>query len=263
MSKGADLLKLLCRPGWACGTDLLADYERRFAEEVLADASVPVLAFGKGRVALWAILRALQVTGDDEVILPAYTCETVPIAVKFTGVRCRYADVGPGQFNTTARGIAELISDRTRAVVCQHTYGAAHPVRELAERISRGGAALIEDCCQLICPRSSEGPVATAGDAAIFSTHWSKPFTTGLGGLAAFGRADLSEAVAKVRDGFDRRADRARSRSLVLQSILYGLTVRPFTRAVIARVYRWVQACGLVRGGTAPAEYGRTMPKGS
>ena len=255
-----DALKLLLRPGWAGGRDLLPPYERLFAEAVGGGGETTALAFGRARVALWSILKALEVTEEDEVVLPAYTCETVPVAVKFTGVRCRYADVGVGQFNTTPSGIIEQITDRTRAVVCQHTYGTPHPMRELTEVASRRAITVVGDGCLLISPHSPEGNVVVAASASIFSTQWSKPFSTGLGGMALLTDPQLLERVREIRDGFDRSADRRRSRSLAMQNLLYPFLVRPRTKAVMARVYRWATRLGLVRGSTDPDEYSATMP---
>jgi dTDP-4-amino-4,6-dideoxygalactose transaminase len=53
------------------------------------------LAFRKGRVALYAILRALGVGEGDEVILPGYTCITDVNPVKYLGAKARRATGRP------------------------------------------------------------------------------------------------------------------------------------------------------------------------
>jgi len=258
MGRLATVLGLLGRPGWAGRTDRVESYERAFAATVLGEAERPALAFWRGRVALWAILRAAGVSDGEEVILPAYTCEMVPAAVKFAGGKCVYVDVAPGAFNPSAAQLADAITDRTRAIVCQHTYGIPFAVWDLAA--ARRGILIIEDCCHLIGGEGAPKGLAITGQAAFFSTQWSKPYSTGLGGMAVFSDRALAEAVRNVREGFPRDRDRGRSRSLALQVLLHDLTVRPMTRAVIARAYRWAQRRGIVRGTTTAEEYGRTMP---
>ena len=260
MSSIWTLIRFLGRPGKAAGTDLVGRYERMFAETILGDSDAPCLAFWRGRAALWSILCALQGDSSDEVVLPAFTCEMVPAAAKFAGRKCVYADAEPGQYNAAAGAIAEATTERTSAIVCQHTYGIASAVREIVAEVGKRSVALVEDCCQLVSPDSRWGPVGRVGDAAFFSTQWSKPFSTGLGGMATFTNAELHKATSEIRSGFSREGNRERARSLAVQVLLYELTVQPATRATIARVYRWAQRTGLVRGTTTAEEYGRTMP---
>jgi dTDP-4-amino-4,6-dideoxygalactose transaminase len=260
MSQVGVLLGLLARPGHAARRDHVPAYERAFAETVLGSPQAPALAFWRGRVALWALLRAAGVRQGDEVIVPVYTCETVPITVKFAGARCAYADVGEGSFNATPETIAAAVTPRTRAILCQHTYGVAAAPAAVRDIAGGAGAVLIEDCCQLVAPGAPDGGAGRAGAAAFFSTQWSKPFSTGLGGMAVFRDAALYEAARAARDGFPRDADRRRARSLAFQVLLYALTVRPWTRPVIAAMYRWAQRAGCVRGTTTVEEYGDAMP---
>ena len=122
MGSGLTALKMLLRPRYSSGTQLLPAYERAFAK-IIVGVDVPALAFGRGRVALWSILNAIGAKDGCEVVVPAYTCETVPMAVKFAGARCVYTDVETGRYDVSLRGAARALTQDTRAVICQHTYG--------------------------------------------------------------------------------------------------------------------------------------------
>lgn len=100
-----------------------------------------------------------------------------------------------------------------------------------------------------------------AGDAAYFSTHFSKPFSTGQGGLVVFSNDRMYSAVEQLRAEFPLNGERKRVNRLAFQVLLYTLTVRPLTRAVIGNVFRWAQRCGLIRGTISVDEYGEQMPK--
>jgi perosamine synthetase len=254
------LLKLLCQPSRAGNIDLLDEYQQVFARTVTGSNSMSALAFWRGRVALWTILRACGLQEGDEVILPAYTCDMVPIAVKFAGGRCVYVDVEPGGFNSSPEQIADSITNKTKAIICQHTYGIHQPAHKLAALISNRLITLIEDCCQLISSDSNHGTVAIAGDAAFFSTQWSKPFSTGLGGMAVFFNHDLYTASRNLLAIFPHEQDRKRARSLAIQVLLHKLVVRPRTKALVARLYRWAQSTGVIQGTTIREEYGDDMP---
>lgn len=239
---------------------MLNEYQRVFAQTITGSNSMLALAFWRGRVALWTILRALGLQEGDEVILPAYTCDMVPVAVKFAGGRCVYVDVEPGGFNSSLKQIADSVTDKTKAIICQHTYGIHQPVHKLAALISNRPITLIEDCCQLISSDSDHGTVEITGDAAFFSTQWSKPFSTGLGGMAVFSNDRLYAASRNILATFSQEGNRRRAMSLALQLLLHRLTVRPKTKAMIAFLYRRAQRIGMIKGTTTTEEFGDKIP---
>ena len=259
MGSGLTALKMLLRPRYSSGAQMLPAYERAFAKTVVG-IDVPALAFGRGRVALWSILSAIGAEKGFEVVVPAYTCETVPMAVKFAGARCVYADVEIGRYDVPLRGAARALTQDTRAVICQHTYGIRQPVRDWIEWTSEQGVLLIEDRCQLIANGSNGDPAPILAGAAYFSTHFSKPYSTAQGGMAAFSDAELYAGVKRIRDSFSNDHTSQRARSLALQTLLYAVTVRPATRAIVGRIFRGAQRSGLIRGTVSHDEYGDVMP---
>ncbi len=65
-------------------------FEQAFAEWLGVRRA---FAFWKGRVAMYAILKALEVGEGDEVILPGYTCVMDVNPVKYLGATSVSADV--------------------------------------------------------------------------------------------------------------------------------------------------------------------------
>ena len=260
MGTASTALKMLIQPKKACGTEFVPVYEREFAHTIVGK-DIPTLAFNRGRVALWAILKAASVDKGSEVILPAYTCETVPMAVKFAGAKCVYTDVEPGYYNVPLEHVKKVLTSHAKVVICQHTYGITQPVREWAGFVSKNGILLVEDRCQMAADVSDGCSTSIAGDAAYFSTHFSKPFSTGQGGLVVFSNDRMYSAVEQLRAEFPLNGERKRVNRLAFQVLLYTLTVRPLTRAVIGNVFRWAQRCGLIRGTISVDEYGEQMPK--
>jgi dTDP-4-amino-4,6-dideoxygalactose transaminase len=251
--------KGILMPGWTSQTDFVPAYEQAFVRTLLTGTE-KAMAFGRGRVALWTILKAIGVEAGSQVILPCYTCETVPMAVKFAGGTCVYADVSPGACNVSQRDVGALITSRTKAIICQHTYGIVQPVQEWIRLAAEAKVVLIEDRCQLI-QNDLTGDVEPAfGDAAYFSTHFSKPFSTTQGGMAVFREARLRAAADEIREQFSRDRRRQQARSLAIQTLLYGIVARPATRALAGVLYRGAQRAGLIRGSISTDEYGNAMP---
>ncbi len=79
--------------------------------------------YWKGRVALYALLKAMGIEEGDEVILPAYTCVVVPNAILYLGAKPVYVDVSTKTHNMGIEAVSAAISDRTKAIFCQNTYG--------------------------------------------------------------------------------------------------------------------------------------------
>jgi dTDP-4-amino-4,6-dideoxygalactose transaminase len=176
------------------------DYETAFAGAIAPDARA--FSFWKGRVALYAILRALGIGPGDEVILPGFTCVVVPNAIRFAGAVPVYVDIASCEYNLDPARVQAAITPRTRAILVQHTFGIPGPIYECLDLARRHGLDVIEDSAHAFGSRLDGRPLGSFGRAAFFSTQWSKPYTTGLGGMAVTRDPELAAALRKVLDGF-------------------------------------------------------------
>lgn len=215
-------LRLYLRPPPAEPGVSVEAFEHAFARAV----SVPhAIAFGSGRVALWAILRALGTGADDEVVIPGYTCVAVPNAVRFAGARPVYADIDPDTFNVTAATCERLLTARTRALVVSHTYGLPAPVEELRALAEARGLWLIEDAAHALGSQYRGQPVGSLAHAAFFSTEHSKTISTGLGGVATTKDPALAARLRSVQAACPPPGT-ARVRRLLIPHLAFGLCCR-------------------------------------
>lgn len=138
--------------------------------------------FWKGRQALLAILEALEIRQDDEIILPGFTCIAVPNVINFMKARPVYVDIKPGTYNIDPAQIESKITAHTRAIIMQHTFGFPAAADEINGIARKHKLFVIEDACHCLNSVYRGKDIGTLGDAAFFSSQWSKPMTTGLGG---------------------------------------------------------------------------------
>ena len=236
---------------------------RQAYEQAVADffGSGTAFAFWKGRVALYAILRALGVGPGDEVIVPGYTCVMVPGPVLYAGARPVYADIEPRYYVTPAASVAAKITPRTRAILVQHTYGFPAPVAEIRQIADARGIPVIEDCCHTFGGRVDGRLLGTLGTAAFFSGQWNKPYSTGLGGLALVHDPAMAERVRGEQVSYDLPSRKA-AFMLAAQLLVYELFIYPRTTALATRLFRWLTRKGLVVGSSSTAEFEPTMPAG-
>lgn len=231
---------------------IVEKYQREFARFFEIERA---FAFWKGRVALYALLRALDVGDGDEVILPGYTCVMNVNPIKYVGAKPIYVDIEPDTFNINVNLLQEKITNNTKVIIAQHTYGYPCEMDTIMDIAQSRGIPVIEDCCLALGSRYKRRLVGTFGLAAYFSSQWNKAYTTGLGGMLITGDAELAERIESLR------ADEMRSPSggevfmLRAQLMIYRLFIYPRTTALAQRLFRYLADKGAVVGSSSASEY--------
>lgn len=219
-----------------------------------------VTLFWKGRVGLYAILRALGIGRGDEVVVPAFTCVAVPNAVLYTGAVPVYADIDETTYTLDPAAVAAALGPRTRAILAQNTFGLSSDLDALSAQAAGHGAVVLDDCTHGLGGTYRGRPNGAAAHAAFYSTQWSKPISTGLGGIAVTGDPKLAHELR----GLERTA---RAPTLLDQALLATMVLArervatPRTLSAGRAVYRAVSRAGLVPGSSSRGELeGPSMP---
>lgn len=172
-------------------------FESAFADYCGIDEAV---SFKSGRVALSAVLNALDIGDGDEVIVPGYTCVVVSNAIEFCGAVPVYCDIELDTYGADVAGLRDLVSDNTRAIVIQHLYGlVCRDYMEIIEFASEHGVAVIEDCAHALGARFRGLPVGLRGDAGFFSCEQSKVINSTYGGVAVSRRPEVASKLRQYQ----------------------------------------------------------------
>jgi dTDP-4-amino-4,6-dideoxygalactose transaminase len=226
---------------------------RRAVGDVIGVPGEHVALFWKGRVALYALLRALGVGPGDEVVVPAFTCVVVPNAIIYAGAVPVYADIDDVAYTVDAASVAAVAGPRTRAILAQNTFGLSADLDALRAIADRHGAVLLDDSTHGLGGTYRDQPNGAAADAAFYSTQWSKPISTGLGGIAATSDPMLARDLRALETA-------ARTPSATEQAKLRALVAArdhlatPRTLRAGRAVYRALGRRGLVPGSSSGAE---------
>ncbi len=217
--------------------------------------------FWKGRAALNAILRAMEVGSGDDVVVPGFTCFVVPSAVVYTGANPVYADIDPDTYNVTASTVARVLTAKTKAILVQNTFGLSPDLEPILELAERRRVPVIEDCAHGLGSSYRGRNCGTLTHAAFFSSQWSKPISTGLGGLATTSDPLLAARIKAVLASFASPTF-AREALLLLQVLLRPLADKPELHYPLIRCYRFLtQEWGLSVGSSTNRELTTTdMP---
>lgn len=217
------------------------------------------LYFYKGRVALYAILKAMGLHAGDEVILSGFTCVVVPNAISYLGAKPVYVDIDPDTYNIDPQKINVKITGRTRAIIAQHTFGIPAEMDKIPDIAGKYNLYVIEDSCHAIGSRYKGREVGTFGDAAFFSSQWSKPVTTGLGGWTRVNNPELRETLNSIYRSFSRPS--AKDYMLLrLQYYLHSVLLTPSLFWFARDTYRLLSRYGLAVGSSTNDELECQMP---
>ena len=220
--------------------------------------------FFKGRVALHAILRAAGIGDGDQVLMPGYTCVVVPNAVNYTGAEPIYLDIdletGNLDCDLLEAGLGtSWDSEKARAIIVQHTYGIPCNMDRIGEFASKHGLLVIEDSCHALGSTWRGRPVGTLGDAAFFSSQWSKPVTTGLGGWAQANNPELQKKLEEILPQYTQPGA-AEAWQLELQFRVFSMLNHPRLFWIIQGIYRTMGKLGLAIGSSTSGELSCQLP---
>jgi perosamine synthetase len=212
-----------------------------------------VSLFWRGRVALYAILRGLGIGPGDEVIVPAFTCVAVPNAILYSGATPIYVDIDEATFTADPAAVADAMGERTRAVLAQNTFGLSADLDALGAVARPLGAVVIDDCTHGLGGTYKGRPNGAAADAAFYSTQWSKPISTGLGGIALTVDPGLARELAAMERS--ARAPNTLNRVLLAMMLFARERIaRPRTLRAGRAVYQAASRMGVVPGSSSGGE---------
>lgn len=228
--------------------------------ETLGVAVDHVTLFARGRVALYAILRALDIGPGDEVIVPAFTCVAVPNAILYAGARPIWADIDPRTYCLDAASVERAFTARTRAVLAQNTFGLSADLVAIMAVARQYHATVIDDCAHGLGGQYLGNPNGATAPLSFFSTQWSKPISTGLGGFAVDREG---AAAARLRELESSALEPSAVRVAALRILLYGRERASGGRVFRAgrATYRQLGRLGVVPGSSTRDELeGTAMP---
>lgn len=230
-----------------------ADKYRQELSKYLQNKPEQIHLYWKGRVALYSILKAAGIGSGDEVIIPGYTCVVVPNAIIYTGATPIYVDIDPHSFNTTASEIEKAISAKTKAIICQNTFGLSSDVEKIAEIAKNKNILSIEDCTHGFGGKYNGQFNGTFCDASFFSTQWNKPFSTGIGGFSFIKNEELNLKVIELNNTLSKPSWIQKA-SLFTQIFIREKFLNERTYWTLLKLYRKLSQKNILLGSSSGTE---------
>jgi dTDP-4-amino-4,6-dideoxygalactose transaminase len=217
--------------------------------------SLTELTYFRGRVALYAILKALGIEKQDEVAIQGFTCIAVPEAVMAAGARPLYIDVESDGVNMKAKDLSDKITSRTRAIVVQHTFGIPADMDGITAVAHKYGIPIIEDCCHTLTSTYKGKRVGTFGIASFYSFEWGKPIVVGIGGSALINNANIKKVALQQYQSY-RDPSGVTEMKIEAQYLAFNILFRPSMYWKVRSIFRALSNLGIVEGNYHPLNTG-------
>ncbi|MFM9913745.1 MAG: DegT/DnrJ/EryC1/StrS family aminotransferase [Methylophilaceae bacterium] len=136
-----------------------------------------------GTAAMMVALATLKrLSNRRSVVIPAYTCPWVPLAILRCGLRPVLCDTKKNHFDFCPEALKSVCGDDTLAVIPTHLSGRIADLKSAADIAHQCGAYLVEDAAQALGARWQGQLAGTLGDIGCYSLGVGKGLTIYAGG---------------------------------------------------------------------------------
>jgi dTDP-4-amino-4,6-dideoxygalactose transaminase/molybdenum cofactor biosynthesis enzyme MoaA len=165
------------------------------------------LSVCSGTASLYLACLALNLSSEDEVIVPSLSFPTVVTALMTSGVKIRICDVNEYTGNIDIRSFCNLVNKNVKAVIITHLWGYPVDLDELIGVCHQKNIRIIEDCSHAFGSRYKDARVGTFGDIACFSLQANKTVVAGEGGILITADQELYERAVILSSSNKRIVD--------------------------------------------------------
>jgi perosamine synthetase len=151
-----------------------------------------------GKTALSVTLRALHALRPrNKVLIPAYTCYSVPSAILNAGLEIALCDVEPDTLDFDYLQLERIADETTLCILPTHLFGIAADVERVRRICAEKGIFLVEDAAQAMGVEHGGRLLGTLGDAGFFSLGRGKNITCGHGGIIVTSSPEIAAGIER------------------------------------------------------------------
>ena len=161
--------------------------------------SESVFLVSSGKAALTLILSGLSsLRPRKKVLIPAYTCYSVPSAIVKTGLEIVLCDVDPDTLDFDYDQLESRADENTLCVVPTHLFGIPSDIDRVRRICGSKGIFLVEDAAQSMGVAQGNRKLGTLGDVGFFSLGRGKNITCGSGGIILTSAGEIAQSIRKL-----------------------------------------------------------------
>jgi len=183
-----------------------------------------------GTAGFYFILEAMKrLSSKRTVVVPAFVCPLVPLAVARAGLKIEVCDICPDRFDYDPEALARLCRSNPDilAVVAVHLAGIPVDMDALREETRARGIFLVEDAAQSLGAEYKGKKVGTLGDFGFFSLCRGKGLTIYEGGVVVVTNEKHAVALQDTVAQLEKKDVLAEGLK-ILELVGYWFFYRPF-----------------------------------
>jgi perosamine synthetase len=208
--------------------------------------------YGTGRAAMVVALRAMRETAvaptRREVIIPAYTCYSVPAAVVRAGLVPRLCDVSPATLSFDLDALRRFDTSHAVAIVSSNLYGLPNELDRIEAFARERGLLMLDDAAQAMGATLHGRPAGGFGDIGLYSFDKGKNITSMEGGALTADDPALAAAVERINQDLPPASAR--------HALITGGKLLAYSLALRPRIYGWVARVPALGLGRTPYDDG-------
>ena len=242
--------------GGICGIFMRQRELNRFESELKKHFGVRhCFLLSSGKAAFTVSLLALKELYPErnEVLIPAFTCYSVPSAIVRAGLKVRLCDLQVGSLDFDFSKLAIMLSEtagrpagngsswsaaspdspnqqtvaKILAVVPTHLFGLPSDIGKLQSLIVDPAITIVEDAAQAMCESSDGKSLGCIGDIGFFSLGRGKAVSTVEGGIIITNRDDIAIVVERIVGNIPRYTP-SQILTLALKAVALSVFVHPW-----------------------------------
>lgn len=159
-----------------------------------------------GRAALYLILKVLKkINKKNTVIIPAYICPTVPLAIARADLNVRVCDISKSSFDFDYSQLSKIVGDETLCIILAHLAGFSCNLDGALEAVGGDNTLIVEDCAQSMGAEYKGKKVGLLGSFGFFSLGRGKGMTTYSGGIIITNEEKYPQLISTELDSLSQR----------------------------------------------------------
>lgn len=184
--------------GWISSEgSFVEEFESKFSYKCARKYGIAV---SSGTAALDIAIQALNISKDDEIIMPSFTIISCIHQIVRIGAIPVFVDSDLRTWNMDISKVEDNITSKTKAILVPHIYGLAVDMQFILDLAKKYNLLVIEDAAEVIGQECRTKPCGSFGDISIFSFYANKHITTGEGGMIVTNSENLNERCKALRN---------------------------------------------------------------
>ncbi len=192
------------------------------------------ILLSRARMALFYLLKNLNLPKASEVILTPLTIADIVNAVHWAKLKPVFCDLGENTYNIDYQKLEQTITPKTKAILVTHLTGLATDMDEVRKITEKHNLILIEDISQAFGATFKGRYLGTFGLASVSSLSFLKTCCTLFGGMLGLNNPKLAE---KIRE--DIKNHPRPSKKILLKETAKNITLWLATNRIIFSLFTY------------------------